>query len=278
MGRFHLAFANKAFAPLALLTLAGCGGGLPLLHPARALPQSSVRAFAGFSDNVAAASFSSALRAAINDAAANPGAPGAPGSDPTYARGALVAASVAPGLAPVAGARVGLGEQFEAGLAYTGRAIRGDVRRSFDLGHHWTLGAGVGGSAALFGDAQGTTLPNVDLGALHGWGADVPVQLGYESDGGLYMAWIGARAGWEHVDIGALASQPGGSLGAPPISLSATRFWTGGLVGVAVGFWHVHVAVELDVSYASVEGDYNETHASVEGATLAPAAALWWRF
>lgn len=251
---------------------------MPLLHPARTLPQGSVRAFAGFSDNVATGNFTSALRAASNDAASNPDAPGAPGSDVTYARGALVIASIAPGLAPVAGARVGLGEQFEAGLAYTGRAIRGDVRRSFELGRRWTLGVGAGGSAALFGDAQGTSLPNVDLGALHGWGADVPVQLGYESDGGLYMLWIGARAGWEHVDIGPLASQPGGSLGAPPISLSASRFWGGGLVGAAIGFWHVHVAVELDVSYADVEGDYNETHATVQGATLAPAAALWWRF
>lgn len=251
---------------------------MPLLHPAQTLPQGAVRAFAGFSDDVAVGSFATALRAATNDAAANPSAPGPPGSDPTYARGALIAASVAPGLAPIAGARVGLGEQFEAGLAYTGRAIRADARRSFDLGGHWSLGVGAGGSAVLFGQTQGTTLPNVDLGAVHGWGADVPVQVGYESDAGLYMVWAGARAGAEHVDVGALESQAGGSLGAPPISLSATRFWAGGLLGAALGFRHIHVAVELDVSYADVEGDYNETHATVRGPTLAPAAALWWRF
>ena len=67
-------------------------------------------------------------------------------------------------------------------------------------------------------------------------------------------------------------------LGTPPISLSATRFWGGGLVGVAVGFRHVHVAMELDASYATVTGEYNDTHARVQGVTLAPAAALWWLF
>jgi hypothetical protein len=45
-----------------------------------------------------------------------------------------------------------------------------------------------------------------------------------------------------------------------------------------VGFRHVHVAMELDASYASVSGDYNETHAHVAGVSLAPAAAFWWSF
>lgn len=284
MTRFPRAFANRrlrrtgCLALAVLLASAGCGGGLPLLHPARTLPQAEVRAFAGFSDNVAVGSFSTALRAAINEAAANSSSPGAPGTDVTYAQGALALASVAPGISPVAGARVGLGEQFEAGLEYTGRAIRADARRSFELGGHWSLSAGAAGSAALFGQQSGTSLPNVDIGALHGWGADVPVTVGYESDGGIYMLWAGARAGWEHIDVTGLASEPGGTLGSPPISLSADRWWTGGLLGLAVGFRHVHVAAELDVSYADVEGEYNETHATLRGATVAPAAALWWRF
>jgi hypothetical protein len=93
------------------------------------------------------------------------------------------------------------------------------------------------------------------------------------------MAWLGLRAGWEHVDIGNLTSVPGSPpAGGAPLALSATRFWGGGLLGVAVGFRHLHVAMELDASYASVTGDLAQTHASVRGVTLAPAAALWWRF
>ncbi len=255
----------------------GCGGGMPLLHPAPTLPAGDVRAFAGFSGNVALGGFSSAMRNAASDAASRSTAPAT--GDTTFAEGALVAASVGPGLAPIGGARVGIGAQAEGGLASTGRAVRADVRRSFALSRTWALSVGAGGSAALYGRDQAGSLPFVDLGRLHGWGADVPVLVGYESDGDLYMLWAGARGGWEHVNIEALTSEPGsGQFGVPPVPLAATRFWGGGLLGAAVGFRHVHVAMEIDVSYASVTGDYNGTYARIAGLTLAPASALWWQF
>ncbi len=237
-----------------------------------------MRAAAGFSGNVAVAGFGDAIRNATNEAAAGAAGTGSPG-DATFAKGALVAASIGPGLAPFGAARVGLGWHSEGGIAYTGRALRGDVRRSFDISPHLALSLGVGGSAALYGRENGEALPNVDLSRLHGWGADVPFLLGYQSDGDLYMVWVGTRAGWEHVDISDVTSEPESvPLGTPPVSLSATRFWAGGLLGLAVGFRHVHVAIELDVSYASIQGDYNQTHVLVDGLTLAPSAALWWEF
>jgi hypothetical protein len=266
-------------ALLSALSVAGCGGGLPLLHPARTLSAGEVRAAAGFSGTVATGNLAGALQNAENDASANAGSPGPPGADTTYAKGALVAASIAPGLAPLAGARVGLGREFEAGLTYTGRALRADARRSFDLSEHVSLSIGAGGSAALYGHQDGSALPNVDLGQLHGWGADVPVLIGYASDADVYLLWVGARGGWEHIDIDEVRSEPKAvTFGQPPIALSAERFWGGGLVGLAVGFRHVHVAMELDVCYASVTGDYNQTHAQIAGWTLSPSTALWWRF
>ena len=72
--------------------------------------------------------------------------------------------------------------------------------------------------------------------------------------------------------------QAGVILGNPPVSLSATYLWGGGLLGLAIGFRHVHVAMEVDVSYGSVTGDYARAHAEVAGLTLVPGAALWWRF
>jgi hypothetical protein len=250
---------------------------MPLLHPAQTLRLGDVRALAGFSSNVAVGELASATRNAVNQAAGTSSAP--PPGDVAYAQGALVAASIGPGLAPVVGARVGVGAQSEAGLVYTGRAVRADIRRSFELSDTWALSIGAGGSATLYGRSDQASIPNVDLGRLHGWGADVPILLGYKSDGDLYMLWLGARGGWQHVDVDDLTSEPGSAqLGTPPISLSATQFWGGGLLGAAVGFRHVHVAMELDVSYASVTGDYDETHAHVAGVSLAPAAALWWLF
>jgi hypothetical protein len=263
-----------------LLGASACGGGIPLLHPAQTLPSGDVRAATGFSGNIVTSGLADALRTATNEAAASNGnVPGPPGTDATYARGALVAASAGAGLAPFVAARVGIGAQAEAGIGYTGRAVRIDVRRSFDLTAHWALSVGAGGSVALYGHQDGTDLPNVDLGQMHGVGADVPVLVGYESDAGLYMLWLGARAGWEQVEISEVTSQPGATTFGPiPISLSATRLWAGGLLGVAVGFRHVHVAMELDVSYANIAGDYNQTHAQVQGVLLAPATALWWTF
>jgi hypothetical protein len=238
------------------------------LHPAQTLPPGEVRAFAGFSANVATGGLGDALQAAKGEASSG-------SADETYARGALVAASETPGLAPLAGARVGLGSQFEAGLSYTGRAVRADVRRAFELTGRWSLSVGTGGTAVLYGRQAGDVLPNVDLGQLHGWGADVPVLVGYASDGGLYTVWAGGRAGWEHVDIGQVTSVP---MSDAPASLSATRFWGGGLLGVAAGFRHVHVALELDVSYARITGDYLGVHAEVAGLALTPAGGLWWSF
>jgi len=269
-------FEKHPLLAIAALLSCGCGGGLPLLHPARTLPPGEVSAFAGFSGNVPVGSLASAMR----DAESDPNGGTAPqGGDPTYAKGALVAASIAPGLAPVGGARVGVGWQSEGGLAYTGRAVRADLRHSIDLTTRWSLSLGAAGSAALYGHQEGSSLENVSLNQLHGWGADVPVLVGYESDGGLYMLWAGARAGWEHVDISDVTSEPKAvTIGSPPISLSATRFWGGGLLGFAVGFRHIHVAFELDVAYATISGTYNATPVTVAGLTVAPATALWWRF
>jgi hypothetical protein len=235
-----------------------------------------VRAAAGFSGNVVVGSLTSAMRGAESDPS---GGSAPPGADPIFARGALVAASIAPGLAPFGGARVGVGWQSEGGLTYTGRALRADFRHSLDLSQHWSLSLGLGGSAALYGHQEGSSLPNVSLNQLHGWGADVPALVGYESDAGLYMLWFGVRGGGEHVEISDVTSVPNApTLGTPPIDLSATRFWGGPLLGFAVGFRHVHVALELDAAYATVAGDYNQTHVTVSGLSLAPATALWWRF
>jgi hypothetical protein len=272
-GRTAISVVTAGLASL----LTGCGGGLPLLHPARALPQGDVRAMGGLSGNAVLGSAAQSLSAARNEAIANPSVPGAAGSNPTYARGALVSALLAPGLAPVAGARVGIGHGAEGGIVYTGRGVRIDARATLDRGAV-TYSGGLGVSAAFYGAQDGSALPNVELSQLHGYGADIPLLVGWESTAGLYKLWGGARAGFEHAQISDLTSEPEDAIGAPPISLSGTRYWGGGLVGFSVGFRHVHVAFEMDVAYVSASGQYNETHVSINGVTLAPATALLWTF
>lgn len=261
-----------------LLLCAGCGGGSPLLHPAQTLPSGEVRAAGGVSANIAPGSLGSDLEAAREISARDPAAPGAPGTSPEYAKGALVSAAIAPGLAPFVGARVGVGHRFEGGLAYTGRGVRADLRRAFGEGP-WTVSVGLGASAALYGRQAGTDLPNVDLGALRGYGGDLPVLVGWESTGGLYALWFGARGGFEHVSLESVTSEPRNlPAGTGPIALDANRGWGGGVLGLATGFNHVHVAAELAVAYQVVSGTYNQTDVSVRGLSLTPATALWWTF
>ena len=187
-----------------------------------------------------------------------------------------------PGVAPFLAARVGVGHDFEGGLAYTGRSAHLDIRRSFSFGDGgaWAVSIGVGGTAALYGRLQGTSVPGVDPTQLKGWGADLPVLVGYAAADGLYMVWFGARGGWEHDVIEELSSEPsaGAGLGVPPIGLTADRFWGGPVLGAAAGFRHVHVALEIDATYETISGTFGSTSASVSGIAVVPAGALWWDF
>lgn len=270
--------ARVVAAALAGLSSAACGGGAPLLHPARTLPTGALRAAGGVSANAAIGSLADDLERARAAAVRDPSVPGPPGSNPEYAKGALVAAAVAPGLAPFIGARIGVGAQYEGGLAYTGRAVRADLRRSFDL-DQWSFSVGLGASAALYGRQQGSDLQNVDLAALQGFGADLPLLAGWESAGGLYKVWFGPRVGYERDVVEMLTSEPKAvTLGIPPIRLESHRYWGGGVVGAATGLRHVHVALEVDVAYQIVSGTYNATDVTIRGLTLAPASALWVTF
>jgi hypothetical protein len=256
----------------------GCGGGMPLLYPARTLPLGEVRATGGTSGNFVVGSLANELQAATVEGAKNSSAPGPPGTDPTYARGALVEAAVAPGLSPFIAARVGIGGGFEGGVSYTGRGARIDVRHSFDW-HDVSLSIGLGGDAAFYGDQQGGTLPNVSLNEVHGYGGEVPVLLGWQSAARIYMAWIGVRGGWDHTDVSYLTTEPfplPANVTGP--TLSADRIYGGAVVGLAAGFRHVHAALELDVAYQVVNGTFNATSVTIQGVSLAPAAALWWSF
>lgn len=279
----------------ALATLAaaavGCGGGAPLLHPARTLPNGDMRLSTGVAANAAVGSAADDVRTARDIAARDPQAPGAPGTNPAYAKGALVLAAIAPGLSPFVGARIGIGSAFEGGLAYTGRSVRVDLRRSFELGDNedsvlapsrrsgFTFSAGIGGSAALWGRQQGSDLPNVDLSSLRGYGADVPLLFGWQSNDGIYMVWTGVRGGFDFLSVEALTSEPKSTpVGTPPINLDARRFYGGGVFGLGTGFRHVHVALELQAAYQAVSGKYNDNRVSVSGLTISPATALWWTF
>lgn len=244
-----------------------------MLLPPRSLERGEFRVAAGLSGHVAAGDLGTALGDA-RDASADANDSHAAAA---RARATVVSAAIGPGVAPVVAARVGVGSNSDTGVAYSGRAVRVDMRHSLNFDAHWSLSAGVGGSAVIGG--HDPIDADTDLSRLQGGGADIPVVVGYESDGGLYAAWLGARAGWEQVFAGNVRSEPlAGQVSGPALSVSAGRTWAGGLLGVAVGFRHVHVAMELDVAYAKVFGDVSSTHVDLAGVTVCPASAVSWQF
>jgi hypothetical protein len=252
------------------------------LYPARTLDPGDVRATAGISYRLASGGAEEALAAAQAIGASGAPVVDSPGSTPeAYVQGALVAASVSPGAAPMVAGRVGLGAHLEGGLAYTGRGARIDIRHSVDIpgARGVAASAGLGVSGAFYGRSASTPLPAVDLSRLRGAGADVPLIVGWESALGLYRVWGGARGGYERAEIDVVSSEGKSATLAPPVvPLASDRWYVGGLVGMAVGFRRVHLAMELELSYVNVAGTFNGVRAQVEGVAFTPAGGLWISF
>lgn len=184
--------------------------------------------------------------------------------------------TVAPGVAPWASARIGIAGGNEAGLTYTGRALRLDGRHAFSLGTP-TLSVGLGASA-LFAEANGASAEangaSEDGGGVYGAGIDVPVLLGFRSDADIYALWLGPRLGLELLGGEVRLPGPDRAQAAALVDASGLHLQLGLVLGVRAGFRHVHVALEAGVTYHHVEGDLGGTSVAIDQATFAPGGAL----
>jgi hypothetical protein len=252
------------------LGLGACGGGVPLLHPAHALPAGKTSFGAGISDRFVLGSERSSLdyaRERTVDAAPAAG-------DARYTRGVLVAIAEGPALAPWASARVGISGSNEVGLSFTGPALRADARHAFDWGAT-AFSAGVGVTGRGFGHSA-LDLPATDLNRVNGFGLDIPLLFGYRTDADLISVWAGLRGAYDHWS-GSIDLEPGADS-----TLSATRLSAGPIVGLAVGVAPIYVAAELELDYSHVTGtvDQPSEHddAAISGWSLRPAGALIGKF
>lgn len=248
--------------PVLVLALAwicaGCHGQGPLLHPAHVLHPGDVSLGAGV--------FGAMVVAGAQ--ADSPGA-GSRGAPDGVVERTLSELTVAPGMAPWASARVGIEGENEAGLTYTGRALRLDGRHAFSLGKP-TLSIGLG-AAALFAEANDAS---GDGGGVYGGGVDVPILLGFRSDADIYALWFGPRVGIELLSGEVRLPDPDRSRTAPLVDASGLHLQLGLVLGVRAGFRHVHVALEAGVTYHHAEGDLGGTSVAIDQATFAPGGAL----
>ncbi|AUX47948.1 hypothetical protein SOCE26_094740 [Sorangium cellulosum] len=200
-------------------------------------------------------------------AAPDAGAAGAPAEG--AAERHLSELTVAPGVAPWVSARVGIEGDNEAGLTYTGRALRLDGRHAFALGEP-TLSVGLGASA-LFARETGAGAAG---SRAHGAGIDVPLLLGFQSDADLYAVWFGPRLGLEllggEVRLPAAGPAAEGSL----VDVSGRHLEVGFVLGARGGFRHVHVALEVTAAYHHVAGELAGAPVALDQATFTPGGGL----
>jgi hypothetical protein len=263
-----LAALTSLGASVGLASLSGCGGGVPLLHPAHALPAGRTAFAVGVSDRFVLGQARDAL------AESEQRTPGAPVEDARSTRGALVALAEGPTVAPYAAARVGIPGKNEAGLSYSGHSLRGDLRHAFE----WDKSA-LSGGIGITGLGLGKTAsepPGTDLGGAHGIGVDLPLLIGYRSDAELISAWAGLRGSFDHWS-GAVSLDQNAAF-----QLDASRLALGPMVGMSVGLPPFWVSVELELDYAHVTGSLDRPgtrfEAEVNGWSARPAGALVAKF
>lgn len=237
-----------AAALLLAFSLAGCAGGTPLLHPAHVLRPGVASVGGGVSGDLVLLS-----RAPEGSDAAD-----------------VEELAVAPGVSPWVSGRVGISGSNEAGLTWTGRTIRVDGRHAFTLGAP-TLSVGLG-AAAILARRPGS---GADGSSVYGVGFDAPVLLGFQSRSDIYSFWFGPRVGFELLrgklqgDTADLATGE-----APLLDVSGQHLQVGFLIGMRVGFRHVHVAIEGGAAYHRAQGEIGDASVTLEQATIAPGGAL----
>jgi hypothetical protein len=274
------------------LALAGCGGGAALLHPAQPLPPDTVSFGAGVSGQF----ISSGAENRIDRGRAAAAGPLAdPPTARAYTEGVLTDALLGPGISPWISARVGLPLATEAGLTYTGRSLRLDGRHVLSLGSEWALSLGLGASALLLdpdssapggatGDESAATPAEFGLDA-NGWGADIPILVGYQPVDGFVDVWMGARIGFEHVS-GELRARDGDAA-STRFDASGNRLWAGTLAGLSLGVPPIWLRFELAGAFHRLTGkltspegqpalSFGELDAT--GWSLAPSGAILGKF
>jgi len=270
-----------------------CGGGAALLHPAQTLPVDTVSVGAGVSGQFASSDVQDTIDRGRSAA-------GQPLTDPAtanaYAAGVLAEVLVAPGASPWVGARVGLPSNTEAGLTYTGRSLRLDGRYALELDDAWTLSLGLAASGLLLTPERSP--PGFDPGqptpsdshaefdpTARGWGADLPVLIGYRMLEGFGDLWLGPRLGFEHLtgNLRLVSSDPASLR----IDVRGTRLWGALVAGFSLGIPPLWLRFEVSAAYQRLSGTLKPAEPDsgihfdaleASGWTFSPSGAIVGKF
>lgn len=243
-----------------LAALSGCGGAAPLMHTAHPLDDGQVTVGAGFAGSV------------------NVNPPELAAAD--VSDRILENAATSPGFAPWVGGRVGLGSEFDAGVIYTARTIRADLR------HAWVIpferSSPFQSTAVSLSLGASGLLPKRDEGLavrVGGFGFDLPLLVGFTSDADVYNVYFGPRGGFEYLngqrDLEADPLDPSAPLAEP---IGGWHSQIGGIFGFRVGFRYLFAIMEVGADHHWASGTIGADDATFRVFAIRPAGALVGRF
>lgn len=275
-------------ASVVVIVATGCGAGTPLLHPAHVLERHRVRAGAGASQHLVFGPTGQAIERSQDLGEEDPGIPEESRED--FVNGAVAQAVGTPGIAPWVGARAGLGDDYEMGLTYTGRRVRGDLRRAFAIEDFvLSIGGGVGALVPDLGSTtprtgagapeqvHGNDIRRFDGGSIAGWSIDVPLLIGTRSRPEVVSTWIGAHAVYERFSADLLFDFDANE--APLVApTTGSRFFAGAVAGLSIGLRPIWALLEVSGGYQSVSAEIRAGSTTylpqLDGFTLTPSFAL----
>ncbi|WP_437736336.1 hypothetical protein [Sorangium sp. So ce1335] len=274
-----------AFA-LLCLWMCGCAPALSTFQPAHVADKGHVQAELGFDVSIPTGAIASLIDAGIvlADVAESRELSERERQTLFEAGGAL---ALNP---PSATPHVGIGytalDRWELNLRYTTSALRLGTRyqilkRARD-GVDLTAGVGVG--RYVLGFPVVSVLDIVELDDFTRWQVDLPIQIG--TAGTWYRVWGGPRLMFTTFDAGLTVNLPEltGYPGEREIaSMSGTGLYVGGQAGVAFGYKHVFLGIELTLAELFTGGELSvlgerEVEVDLDSFVVYPTVGLMVEF
>jgi hypothetical protein len=242
----------RRLGPAALL-VTGCGAGVPLLHAPHPLDPGELSLGAGFSGQMVRGPMETRLSIQEQDESSV--------ESTDRALGAVLRATQAASLAPWMGARVGIGNQSDVGLTYTGREVRTDAQYAWTFGA-WAVSAGAG-FGVIFSrqprvDEEGAADGRARADTQTGFGLDVPLLVGWRSTPDVVQAWTGLRGGYERLGGNLHLESEASESTSSSLDATVRRWYIGPVLGASVGVEPVWVTFELAAAYQLLRGDLRE--------------------
>ena len=170
------------------------------------------------------------------------------------------------GVTPVALYRYGIADDWDMGVMVAGTNVRLEAHGEKVVKEGSTRSTQVLGAALELG-----WLPETREGGGGAFrlGAEVPIAYAIDF-GGVYDAWVGVRAGFEHLRGDVL-------FGDTKASLSATAIRVGPTIGLGAGFRRFMVLIEATLFYEGWFGDHGGEDIGRHGVVVVPGFALRMR-